>query len=403
MINFVKNNPLALFISLLSIASLIWLGIDTYQLGIALLPVLAWMWTTSRSGTVAQTIKPEEAEGENDRQNDDELYTVLSEANHQLESELREVQEHLQQIRGLVHEAVQTLNDSFNHLHTDSQSQSELMQKLLDDMDSANHSDEDDSGEGKVTLTRFVEETTEVMDYFVNFLVQSSKDSIDTVSGIDDMADEMEGIFQLLADVKSIADQTNLLALNAAIEAARAGEAGRGFAVVADEVRNLSIRSNQFNEQIRARVEKAQQTISNTRELVGHSASADMTVIVSGKGRIEQMMQGLQAMEGVFEHYVIQARALAASIGEGTAHAVRSLQFEDIVRQVSEHAENRIEAIEQFMRSLDEEITAHLRKNSEESIARIRENLQSFIEQASESGQSPAAQDSMSEGEIELF
>ncbi len=90
----------------------------------------------------------------------------------------------------------------------------------------------------------------------INRLAQQLTATSDVMSRVNDEANNIGGI---LATIRGIAEQTNLLALNAAIEAARAGEQGRGFAVVADEVRSLASRTQQATDEIRQMIETLQQ------------------------------------------------------------------------------------------------------------------------------------------------
>jgi methyl-accepting chemotaxis protein len=103
-------------------------------------------------------------------------------------------------------------------------------------------------------------------------LVEELLDSINTATDITKKLDQYSGnIGSILDVIRDIADQTNLLALNAAIEAARAGEHGRGFAVVADEVRTLANRTQQSTVEIQAMIERLQSSSDEVVDVMNTS------------------------------------------------------------------------------------------------------------------------------------
>jgi methyl-accepting chemotaxis protein len=141
---------------------------------------------------------------------------------------------------------------------------------------------------------------------------------------IKSLAKESEDIGGVLDVIRSIAEQTNLLALNAAIEAARAGEQGRGFAVVADEVRTLASRTGQATEEIQKMIQKLQQG----------SHSAVLVIEASAEKAIETTEHVHQANEALHNISEVIRRINDMNVQVATAAEEQSLSANEINESV---------------------------------------------------------------------
>lgn len=171
------------------------------------------------------------------------------------------------------------------------------------------------------------------------------------VHQVEGLALSSEKIGSVLEVIRSISEQTNLLALNAAIEAARAGEAGRGFAVVADEVRNLARHTRDSIEEIRQVIERLQ---ANTHEVV----EAMQDGAEQAKAGVQQVSQASAALNKIGEAVSVitdMNLQIASAAEQQSAVAEEVSRNVSVIRTVSEGLSTQVEEARQVSQNLNEQ------------------------------------------------
>jgi len=326
-----------------------------------------------------------------------QLDMISSQLEDILKLETEQINEHIGRIQALLSDSILLLQNSFSDVAESTTHQSTIASDLVLRLTGS----QDEQTES-LNMAKFITKADTTIQGYVDLLVDVSDKSLGAIPKLDQMMEHMEGMFKLLDSVQKLADQTNLLALNAAIEAARAGEAGRGFAVVANEVRSLSNNSSALNEQIRSKIEEAKASMTDVSDVVGSIANLDMNSAIEDKANIDKMLSEVEIINNSTNSVVVELKNSSQSIRTEVNNAMRALQFEDIIYQLSTHIQERLGHIN------DVALIAHSKdlssEDSLEKLLKMTEKMSQLRERfTNQKLEKKVEQDSMQEGEVELF
>jgi methyl-accepting chemotaxis protein len=327
------------------------------------------------------------------------LDSVLRESTSMFRQQHDAIRDEVNRVQDMLSDAIVVLTKSFQGILSATNAQQAIAMGLA----------QDDEGNSDTAsrFDEFVSHTSEVMQRVVDSVIMNSKLGMELVELTDRISKRAADVESILGEIGGIAKQTNLLALNAAIEAARAGEAGRGFAVVADEVRDLSTRTSQFSQQIAVVMKSMREGVKGTEEAIEKMASTDMNFALESKQQVEHV---LKSMEGINQ----QRSSAISRLGQHTeamdaevGRAVTALQFQDMVSQLIGHVDRRVDGLNSLMKEFDalsDGIQHAVKAGDIAPLRRATESVQAQLSVlAVKVENSPVRQQEISHGEIDLF
>jgi methyl-accepting chemotaxis protein len=298
-------------------------------------------------------------------QSKDEMGELTSEFNVMVEnihSLLQAVHKNAADV-GLAMDQVGTNAEHSNRAANEQQKQTQQVAEAISNMSataSGVNRQSEEAAESATKATNQASSANKVVDETLTKISSLADEIMRSTDVINQLSENSTNVGNMLAVIKGIAEQTNLLALNAAIEAARAGEQGRGFAVVADEVRTLASRTQSSAQEIEEVMSSLHSGIANAVDVMGNSHKmAQDTVKSSGEVRT-----ALDAIVEMVAEIATINNQISASSGQQTQVAKT---IDDNVAKINESGRATVDGAQHTVKAIKEvaALTESLREKLE--------------------------------------
>ncbi len=262
-----------------------------------------------------------------------EYQTLSSAAMTYAEAQFTALEDEMVEAQRIIQDSTSRLYGSFTGLESQSTDQREALRALVDELlDMAGS--ESAEAEEQASLHKFFDETKALINEFIIKVTELRDASLGIAESFTQMRGKIQAVTQSLNRIGEVTKQTDLLALNAAIQAGRAGDAGREFAVVADEVHKLAARTREVNSSVRSSLDEILASLEEVGGRVDLACQLDLTIATRSRETVGQLGEEMQLLTDKARTHSVRISEVSDQMQALTRDGVLAMQFEDIVTQM---------------------------------------------------------------------